>query len=199
MRKTLFVVSFLTAFCLNGFAQKNELAVIAGAKITPQVGNTTNQTTFATKFAIEANYAAQLAHVPAVSLHLEFPFVASPSTDLTTSNLTAVKSYSSFFFTPALRLKILPESPFSPWISGGGGFAHFNPSSTTQAGTTVTTDSTTTSAVQAGAGADFHPPLLPVAFRFEVRDFYTGIPNLNTVNIKVRHNLLVGGGIVLRF
>lgn len=199
MRKTLLVVSFLTAFCLNGFAQKNELAVIAGAKITPKVGSTTNETTFSTNFAVEANYAAQLAHVPAVSLHLEFPFVAAPSTDLTTSNLTAVKSYSSIFFTPALRLKILPESPFSPWISAGGGLAHFGPSSTTLAGTTVTTASTNKSAVEAGVGADFHPPLLPVAFRFEARDFYTGIPNLNTVNIKVRHNLLVGGGVVFRF
>lgn len=200
MRKTLLVVvSFLTAFCLNGFAQKNELAVIAGAKITPKVGSTTNETTFSTNFAIEANYAAQLAHVPAVSLHLEFPFVAAPSTDLTTSNLTAVKSYSSIFFTPALRLKILPESPFSPWISAGGGLAHFGPSSTTLAGTTVTTASTNKGAVEAGVGADFHPPLLPVAFRFEARDFYTGIPNLNTVNIKVRHNLLVGGGVVFRF
>jgi hypothetical protein len=199
MRKTLLVVSFLTVFCLNGFAQKNELAVIAGAKITPKVGSTTNQTTFATNFAIEGNYATQLAHVPALSLHLEFPFVASPSTDLTTSNLAAVKSYSSIFFTPALRLKILPETPFSPWISAGGGLAHFGPGSTTQAGTTVTTTSTNKRAVQAGVGADFHPPLLPVAFRFEVRDFYTGIPNLNTVNIKVRHNLLVGGGLVLRF
>ena len=200
MRKNLLVVvSFLTVFCLNGFAQKNELAVIAGAKITPQVGSTTNKTTFSTKFAFEANYAAQLAHVPAISLHLEFPFVASPSTDLTTADLTAVKSYSAIFFTPALRLKILPESPFSPWISAGGGLAHFSPSSTTLAGTTVTTDSTTKSAVQAGVGADFHPPLLPVAFRFEVRDFYTGIPNLNTVSIKVRHNIMAGGGIVLRF
>jgi len=66
MRKNLLVVSFLTVFCLNGFAQKNELAVIAGAKITPKVGSTTNQTTFATNFAIEGNYATQLAHVPAV-------------------------------------------------------------------------------------------------------------------------------------
>lgn len=199
MRKTLLVVSFLTVFCLNGLAQKNEIAVIAGAKVTPKVGSTTNETTFSTNFAFEANYAAQLAHVPAVSLHLEFPFVASPSTDLTTSNLTAVKSYSSIFFTPSLRLKILAGAPFSPWISAGGGLAHFSPSSTTQAGTTVTTASTTKSAVQAGVGADFHPPLLPVAFRFEARDFYTGIPNLNTVNIKVRHNILVGGGVVLRF
>lgn len=199
MRKTLLVVSFLTAFCLNGFAQKNELAVIAGAKITPKVGSATNETTFSTGFAFEGNYAAQLAHVPAVSLHLEFPVVAAPSTDLSTSNLTAVKSYSSIFFTPALRLKLLPESPFSPWISAGGGLAHFGPGSTTQAGTTVTTASTNKGAVQAGVGADFHPPLLPVAFRFEARDFYTGIPNLNTVDIKVRHNIFVGGGVVLRF
>jgi hypothetical protein len=199
MRKALVVVSFLTVFCLNGFAQKNELAVIAGAKITPKVGTTSNETTFSTNFAFEANYATQLAHVPAVSLHLEFPFVAAPSTDLTTSNLTAVKSYSSIFFTPALRLKILAGAPFSPWVSAGGGLAHFGPGSTTQAGTTVTTTSTNKGAVEAGVGADFHPPLLPVAFRFEARDFYTGIPNLNTVNIKVRHNILVGGGVVLRF
>ena len=199
MRKTLVVVSFLIVFCLSGFAQKNEIAVIAGAKITPKVGSTSNETTFSTNFAFEANYATQLAHVPAVSLHLEFPFVAAPSTDLTTSNLTAVKSYSSIFFTPALRLKILAGAPFSPWISAGGGLAHFGPGSTTQAGTTVTTTSTNKGAVEAGVGADFHPPLLPVAFRVEARDFYTGIPNLNTVNIKVRHNILVGGGVVLRF
>ncbi len=98
----------------NGFAQKNELAVIAGAKFTPKVGSTTNETTFSTNFAFEANYATQLAHVPAVSLHLEFPFCGGPSTDSTTSNLTAVKSYSSIFFTPALRLKILAGAPFSP-------------------------------------------------------------------------------------
>ncbi len=201
MRKHLLVFSILTLVCLNAYAQKNELALVAGAKVTPTVGSTTtgNQTDFSTTFAFEANYAAQLAHVPAVALHLEFPFVASPSTDLTTSNLTAVKSYSSIFFTPALRLKILPGSPFSPWISAGGGIAHFNPGSTTQSGTTVSTNSTTKSAVQGGVGADFHPPLLPIAFRVEARDFYTGIPNLNTISIKVRHNILVGGGIVLRF
>lgn len=125
--------------------------------------------------------------------------MASPSVDLTTTNLTAVKSYSSFFFTPALRLKIVPASVFSPWISAGGGLVHFNPSSTTVGGTTTTVNSTTKSAVQGGAGFDIHPPLLPVAFRAEVRDFYTGIPNLNTIGIKVRHNLFAGGGVVLRF
>jgi hypothetical protein len=201
MPKLFFLGTIVLGLCMSAFAQRNEIAVVAGAKVTPTVGSTAtgNQTNFSTTFAFEANYATQLAHVPAVALHLEFPFVASPSTDITTSNLTAVKSYSSIFFTPALRLKILPGGPFSPWISAGGGLAHFGPSSTTQAGTTVTTNSTNKGAVEGGIGADFHPPLLPLAFRVEARDFYTGIPNLNTVSIKVRHNILVGGGIVLRF
>lgn len=199
MRKIILVVSFLTGLCLNGFAQKNEVALIGGAKITPTVGSGSSETTFATTFAFEANYAAQLAHVPAVALHLEIPALFTPSTDITTSNLTTLKSYSSFFITPALRLKLVPGSPISPWVSAGGGIAHFNPGSTTQGGTTINTQSVTKSAVQAGVGADIHPPLLPLAFRVEVRDFYTGVPDLNTVGIKVRHNLMVGGGIVLRF
>lgn len=199
MRKIILVVSFLTGLCLNGFAQKNEVALIGGAKITPTVGSGSSETTFATTFAFEANYAAQLAHIPAVALHLEIPALFTPSTDITTSNLTALKSYSSFFITPALRLKLVPGSPVSPWVSAGGGIAHFNPGSTTQGGTAINTHSVTKSAVQAGVGADIHPPLLPLAFRLEARDFYTGLPDLNTVGIKVRHNLMVGGGIVLRF
>lgn len=199
MYKTILVVGFVTSLCLSSFAQKNELAFVAGGKITPTVGTSTNETNFATTFAFEANYAAQLAHIPAVALHLEIPAVFTPSTDISTSNATTLKSYSSVFVTPALRLKLLPGSPFSPWISAGGGIVHFNPGSTTQGGTTVNADSVTKGAAQAGIGADLHPPLLPVAFRVEVRDFYTGLPNLNTATIKVRHNLLVGGGLVLRF
>lgn len=199
MRKIILIASFVAGLCCCSFAQKNELALVAGAKITPTVGSGTTETSFATTFAFEANYAAQLAHIPAVALHLEIPALFTPSTDLTTSNVTALKSYSSFFITPALRLKVLPGSPLSPWISAGGGIVHFNPGSTTQGGTTVNTQSVTKGAAQAGIGADIHPPLLPVAFRVEVRDFYTGLPDLNSVTIKVRHNVLVGGGLVLRF
>lgn len=198
-RRIIVILGLLMGFCVTAFAQHNELALVAGAKITPTVGSSTNQTKFATTFGFEANYAAQLAHVPAVSLHLEIPVLFTPSTDITTSDVTALKSYSSIFVTPALRLKLIPEASFSPWISAGGGIVHFNPGSTTQGGTTVNTSGVTKGAAQAGVGADIHPPLLPVAFRFEVRDFYTGLPNLNTVSIKVRHNLFVGGGVVLRF
>lgn len=201
MPRLLLLGTFVLGLCMNVFAQQNEIAFVAGAKVTPSVGSAAagNQTTFSTTFGFEANYATQLVHVPFVALHLEFPFVATPSTDITTADLAAVNSYSSLFFTPALRLKFVPGSPISPWISAGGGIAHFGPSSTTQAGTTVTTNSTTKGAFQGGAGLDFHIPPLPIALRLEARDFYTGPPNLNTVSVKVRHNILAGGGIVLRF
>jgi len=201
MRKLFFLSTLVLGLSLSAFAQKNELALVAGAKITPTVGSTAtgNQTTFSTGFSYEANYAAELAHVPAVSLHLEFPFVGAPTTNLTSSNLLAVNSYNAFFITPALRLKLLPGSPVSPWFSAGYGIGHFSPGTTTQGGLAVTVPSTNKGTAQGGAGLDFHPPLMPVAFRMEVRDFYTGVPNLNTLTIKARHNLFVGGGIVLRF
>ncbi len=196
-----FLSTLVLGLSLSAFAQKNELALVAGAKITPTVGSTAtgNQTTFSTGFSYEANYAAQLAHVPAVSLHLEFPFVGAPTTNLTSSNLLAVNSYNAFFITPALRLKFLPGSPVSPWFSAGYGVGHFSPGTTTQGGLTVNVPSTTKGTAQGGAGLDFHPPLLPVAIRMEARDFYTGVPNLNTLTIKARHNIFVGGGVVLRF
>jgi hypothetical protein len=201
MQKLICLGVLLLGLGLSASAQSNELAFAAGAKVTPSVGTTTagNQTTFNTSFAFEGNYAARLAHVPFVALHLEFPVVASPTTDLTSNNLAAVSSYSSVFFTPALRLKLLPGSPVSPWFSAGYGIAHFGPGSTDQTGAGVTAKSTTKGAAEGGVGLDFHAPLLPIAFRVEARDFYTGIPNLNTLSIKARNNIFVGGGIVLRF
>lgn len=200
MQKLILLSTLVLGLSVCAFAQKNELAFVAGAKITPTVGTVAagNQTSFSTTFGFEANYAAQLAHVPAVALHLEVPFVGAPTTNLSSTNLLAVKSYNSFFITPALRLKILPGSPVSPWISGGYGLGHFSPGTTTLSGATVSTTSTNTGAAQAGAGLDFHPPLLPVAFRVEVRDFYSGKPNLNAA-INARNHFFVGGGVVLRF
>jgi Outer membrane protein beta-barrel domain len=200
MQKLFFLSTLVLGLGLSAFAQKNELAFVAGAKITPTVGTVAagNQTSFSTGFGFEASYAAQLAHVPAVALHLELPFVGAPTTNITSTNLLAVKSYNSFFFTPALRLKLLPGSPVSPWISGGYGLAHFSPGNTTLSGSTTTTSSTNTGAAEAGAGLDFHPPLMPLALRMEVRDFYSGKPNLNAA-INPRNHFMVGGGVVFRF
>jgi hypothetical protein len=202
MRKILFLITCVLTFALNGFAQRSELGVLVGARVTPSVGSTAsfNNLSVSSTLAFQGNFAAQLVHVPAAAVHLEFPLVGSTSADLTTSNLTAVKNYSALFFTPSLRLKFVPGSPVSPWISAGGGLAHFGPSSTTQAGTTTTVSSTTKGAFQGGAGFDFHIPAFPIGLRIEARDFYAGRPNLSTFTVfNVRHNIFVGGGVVFRF
>jgi hypothetical protein len=38
-----------------------------------------------------------------------------------------------------------------------------------------------------------------VAFRGEIRWLYTGVPSLAVPNLSMHNNVLVGGGIVLRF
>lgn len=202
MRKIAFLIICISIFTLSGFAQRSELAFVVGAKVTPSVGTAfnLNQLSIGTTPVFEGNYAARLVQVPAAALHLEFPIVGSTSADLTTANLTAVKSYSALFFTPSLRLKFVPKSPISPWISAGGGLAHFSPSSMTVAGAPATVSSTTKGAFQGGAGFDFHLPAFPIALRIEARDFYTGKPNLSSVSVfNVRHNIIVGGGVVFRF
>jgi hypothetical protein len=59
--------------------------------------------------------------------------------------------------------------------------------------------SSTEGALQVGAGADFGVYRKSIALRAEVRDFYTGAPNLGVPGINLRHNVIVGGGIVFRF
>jgi len=200
MSKNLVVLTVFLTVALGAGAQQNEVALLGGAKVTPSVGAGTSQTTFATTFAFEANYAHRLAHAPFVSLQLEFPAVFTPASTVTTGVSTAARDYSSIFFTPALRLKLAPSAPISPWISAGGGISHFNPNATNQAGGTSTAQSTTKGAAQAGVGFDYHAPVLPLAFRIEARDFYAGIPNLGTFPaLKVRHNIFVGGGLAFYF
>jgi opacity protein-like surface antigen len=202
MRKIVLFIACISTFVLNASAQRNEVAFVVGAKITPSTGSAAggNQLNVDSTPAFEGNFATQLIHLPGAALHLEFPIVGATSSDVRTTNLTAIKSYSALFFTPALRLKLVPGSPISPWISAGGGLAHFGPSSMTQAGTTTNVNSTTKGAFEGGAGLDFHVPVLPLALRAEVRDFYTGRPNLSNVTaFNVRNNIFVGGGVVLRF
>ena len=209
MRKVMVMSFFLLCVCGSGVAQKNELAVVLGAKITPSVGSASNGTqgSVDTTFAFEANYAHRLAHVPSVALHLEFPVAVSPSANVSSATLTSAVSYSTVFFTPLLRLKFGPPGAAAAvWISAGGGLAHFNPSSSGACVAALgfscppTLSSTTKGAVQGGAGLDYHPGLMPFAFRVEARDFYTGIPDLGAFPaLKVRNNILAGAGIVLRF
>lgn len=116
-----------------------------------------------------------------------------------------VKHMHSLYVTPGIRLKFLPGAPISPFASVGGGWAHYSlASSTTNGG-----------ALAFGGGVDFKTGIPLLGFRAEVRDFLTGEPSFtlkdtfvtgfatatspNTQGVFHRNNVLVGGGVVLKF
>ena len=99
---------------------------------------------------------------------------------------------SSLFFTPSLKLKLLPAASVSPFVSAGGGLAHFNVNST----------GSNNGAFQVGGGADFKTPVPWLGIRAELRDVISGQPNFGPGTLPAdsrRHNVFVGGGVVLKF
>lgn len=130
----------------------------------------------------EGTIAHRLLNLHLASLHVELPIAGTPNRDV---HGAFAGEYSSIFFTPSLRLKLsLPF--FSPFVSVGGGLAHFSSS---------TLGNSTTGAFQVGGGVDLSTPIPLLGFRAEVREFHTGEPNFSTN----QQNLFVGGGLVLKF
>jgi hypothetical protein len=204
--------SLLLILCASTFAmaQKADVAVVVGgsfvndSRVTflsaPTIVNTvkTNNHIF-----YEGAFAVRLAGGGAVALSLEVPVVGIHSSNSQIAitpvigNTTITLDTSALFITPALRLKFIPASPIAPWVSVGGGWARFS----TDGGPT-----SNKGAIEYGGGLDFKTGLPVLGFRAEARDFVTGDPNFGFTNIVTgdngglrRHNLMVGGGIVLRF
>ena len=102
--------------------------------------------------------------------------------------------------TPAARVSLFPATAFSPWVSVGGGFGHFGESSELVFGGSNPGNTGTTSGVfQSGGGLDVKI-ISTFKLRGEVRDFYSGVPQLNVDTGKTRqHNIFVGGGVVFSF
>lgn len=147
----------------------------------------------------EGTGAVRLANFKVASLHLEVPVAGIPSAKVDFSEIPSLNTLklSSVFVTPSLRVKFASGFPISPWGSIGGGWAHYN-----LAGTT-----TNKGALQFGGGVDIKTGIPLLGFRAEVRDFTSGQPDFGIVSIQTagspslgrRHNVLAGGGIVLRF
>jgi hypothetical protein len=135
-----------------------------------------------------------------IALALEIPAAGLTSQNLKLPSTPAfANQMSAIFVTPSLRVKVAPDAVVSPWVSAGGGWARYtvDPEITTNKG-----------AVQYGGGLDFRIGLQRLGLRAEARDFVTGDPNFNLVSGPFigatqgglhRHNLMVGGGVVVRF
>ena len=198
MLRSRFAVLLVFFFLARaGFAQQNEVAVsfggtfTAGAEGLPICEAILNCPTvivsrsLTSAFSIEGAYAHRLANFRLASLHVELPVMFS--TDRNAGLLSP--NFSTLFFTPSLKLKLLPSSGVSPFVSAGGGFARFNNSPT----------SDTKGAFTVGGGLDFKTRLPLLGFRVEARDFITGSPTFTSLTSNHLNNVFVGGGIVLRF
>jgi hypothetical protein len=186
-------------------AQKADAAFVVGGSfvsdttgtplgIFPNPGTTTVKTDH--HIFLEGALGVRLLNAHLVSLHAELPVAGIPSQPLTVQGVPTVLDHmGTLFITPGLRVKLAPFAPISPWVSVGGGWARY---SLNTAGSTQTKG-----ALQYGGGLDFKTGLPLLGFRAEVRDFVTGIPTFGfgfaTETGLHHHNILAGGGIVLRF
>ncbi len=190
MLKNYLLVLILLLFAATAFAQSNDLAVTFGGyfPINSQipVGNS---------FAIEGNFGHRIFHVPLASLYVELPVAGTFNSDVfTTGHLLSLGTYSAVFVTPGLRLKLAPGSPLSPYLAIGGGLAHFSKS-----GNALSNSSSTNAGTFDFAGG-LEMKIFPyLSLRGEIRDYYSGSPELlPTLNAR-QNQLLATGGIVLRF
>jgi hypothetical protein len=187
----------------QALAQKHELGLLLGGISTADkdIGlPVPGSLKIGTGLTYQANYAHRIVDAKAAALYIEVPFVATPSTDVKSSNVLAPRNYASIFITPGLRVKFLPSAPISPYVFAGGGYARFAESdSRVDNQPNTMPKGTNRGAVDFGGGVDVKVFSF-ISLRGEVRDFYSGTPRFNIPALDDRqHNLLVSGGFVLRF
>jgi opacity protein-like surface antigen len=187
----------------SAFAQKHEVAFTSGGLKIGERGFDLPQPgflSFSTGFTYEISYAERLLNAHLAALYFEVPLAGTPRTKVKTTNALSPGSYSSIFFTPGIKLKLLPGGKYSPFATVGVGLAHFSESDTTIANQPNPNRSSNTNAVFAfGFGLDVRVVSI-LSIRGEVRDFYSDLPPLNVRALSDRqHNALISAGVVLRF
>lgn len=152
---------------------------------------------------VEGQYARRLFVAPAFSLSGEAVVVYNPDENLnagSTGNAVVPTHYQQLFFTPAARLNLFPATAVSPWLSFGGGFAHFSQSSTLDYGGPNPGKNTTSGVLQAGLGLDVRA-WRKLSLRGQFRDFWSGEPDfpLAPTGKTRQHNYFVALGAFWRF
>jgi hypothetical protein len=206
-RLTSTVLLVATVLVASAAAQKNEVAGLIGRTFisnqgVPAATSSNKEIHFGNGLSFEAVYGRRILgnEDSLVTLTFEVPFVVNPDEDLNFAMNDIPEGYSSFFITPAARANLFASTHVSPWVSFGGGFGHFHESSNLVFfGSNPGNIGTTTGVYQLGAGLD-----VKISDRFsvrgEVRDFNSGVPQLNVDTGKTRqHNYFVGAGVVWHF
>ena len=206
MRRLIIALLAVFLFSQSGIAQqRNEIAVMfgrtfVGHQTVPGTNFMGNSVAFGAGPSIEADYSRLVKPGDLVSLSLEVPVLLNFDEDLNYGVNVVPEDYRSYFVTPSARFTFFPNVPVTPWASVGGGFGRFSESSNLEfGGANPGAKGSTTGIVQFGAGLDVRT-WRSFSVRGEVRDFYSGVPQLNVSTGKSRqNNLFVGVGLAWHF
>jgi hypothetical protein len=205
-RFTILAVVGVCIFAVDATAQKNELSGMLGRTLIsdqriPGAPSYDPDLRFGDGLTFELNYARRLMGGELLSLSLEVPFVVNADEDLHAAQNAIPKQYSSYFVTPAARVKLFPEQAVSPWVSLGGGLGHFGASSTLEFGNlpNLGKTGTNTGVFEVGFGLDVRL-YKHFTLRGELREFWSGKPQLNVLTSNSRQaDSFVAGGVVWKF
>ena len=199
-------LALLTLFLLlasSGQAQSSEIGLLVG-RLEPSDRGLTSfipvEAALRGSVAYQISYASRLVEGSVAAVYGELVIAGAPSSRIRASNLLVPDTYSSLFFTPGLRLKLLPTARISPFLVGGVGLGRYAGSETGSAGQPIPgSRSNLTWAFSYGGGVDLQL-FGPLALRAELRDFLTGNPTFGPGFVNNRqHNIFLGGGVVLRW
>jgi hypothetical protein len=148
-------------------------------------------------------YARRFFVAPVFAISGEVVAAYNPDEDLNAGdygNAVVPSDYKQLFVTPAARLNLFPATAVSPWVSFGGGFAHFSEGNMLVYGSANPGKSTTSGVLESGVGLDVRL-VSRVYIRGEFRDFWSGEPSfpLAPTGHTRQHNFFVGGGAFWRF
>lgn len=175
-------------------AQKHELGLTLGRL----AGQTRGPVESKSGTGLQANYGVRVTGDSRAALFAEVHFLASQQRKVT-GPPPATRDYASLYVTPGIRVKLSPEGRVQPWGAIGAGYALYEHSTLTIGGAANPAPRHSShGAFYYGVGLDV-PVKGWLALRGEARDFYTPSPAYNVGNRGRQHNVVIGGGFVLRF
>ncbi len=185
MKKYVLLLACLVFLTCVAFSQSNEIGATFGGQFV------SGSYDFGQSGVFEVNPAHRLVNGGVAELYVEVPLTWTFKNARTDPAAALHDHYTSFFVTPGIKVKLLPQLPISPYAFVGAGLAHFHDTDTSQG--------SFENVVDYGAGVDWK--LLPLlSIRGELRDYNSGVPRLAFPNPGSRQqNVMAMVGLSLHF
>lgn len=203
--KVVLVFAILFSFGVPALAQRHELGITAGS-MKPTLETVfefpgVNDLRVERGFTFQIAYSHRIINAKVAALYIDVPLSITPTSKFDVPSAFFLRDYSSLFFTPGLKVKLLPDGRVSPYAVAGVGISRLSPGDERINGLPIqpAAQSRTDDAYSFGGGVDVKVNRF-LAIRGDVRSFNSGTPQFTTNLFQKRqHNVAVTGGVVLRF